>query len=129
MRATGRQVGEALLYFGTNDPDVDYLYRDELNAWEAMGVVSLRPVFSAQPRNAEVFVQHRLWNDRAEIEDAFRGGADFFVCGDGLHMAPAVRQTLTDIYREATGEPAEAAEAWAEDMERTHGRYVADVFA
>lgn len=128
MRAGGRDIGVALLYFGTNDPDVDFLYRDELERWEKMGVVSLRPVFSAKPVDGATFVQHRLWAERNEIKAAFREGAGFYVCGDGLHMAPAVRRTLIDIYREETGSAQEEANMWADSMERDHGRYVADVF-
>ena len=74
-------------------------------------------------------VADRLWAERSEVKQAFRDGAIVFVCGDGLRMAPAVRQTLIDIYREETGDTEGAAEAWADAMERDHGRYVADVFA
>ena len=44
-------------------------------------------------------------------------------------MAPAVRATFVRIYQDAKGVGAEAAEAWAERVERETGRYVADVFA
>jgi len=127
--ASGQPVGRSLLYFGTNDPDVDYLYRVELEGWEQQGIVSLRPVFTLKPENGQRFVQDRLWAERSEVKQAFRDGAIVFVCGDGLRMAPAVRQTLIDIYREETGDTEGAAEAWADAMERDHGRYVADVFA
>ena len=56
-------------------------------------------------------------------------GATVFVCGDGRHMAPAVRETLIRIYREATGAADSEADLWADQIEREHGRYVADVFA
>ena len=42
---------------------------------------------------------------------------------------PAVRATFVRIYQDAKGVGAEAAEAWAERVERETGRYVADVFA
>ena len=129
QKAAGREVGPALLFFGVDDPAVDYLYHGEFAAWEAAGVVELRPAFSSRPEGDVVFVQHRVWQDRADIGAWFRRGAQFYVCGDGRHMAPAVRETFIHIYRQATGSDAEAASAWADRMEHEHGRYVSDVFA
>ena len=110
-------------------PDVDYLYRDELAAWEQAGVVSVRPAFYKAPQGDVAFVQHRLWQDRADVAGLFQKGASVYVCGDGRRMAPAVRETCVRIYREAVGAAPEAAEAWMEKIERESGRYVSDVFA
>ncbi len=129
QKAAGREVGRALLFFGVDHPDVDYLYRDEFAAWEAQGVVEMRPAFSAQPDGDVLFVQHRVWKDRAEVAALFREGAQFFVCGDGRHMAPAVRDTFVRIYQKATQIDDASAEAWADRMEHEHGRYVSDVFS
>ncbi|MFT3814661.1 MAG: cytochrome P450 [Acidovorax sp.] len=126
---SGRSVGPSLLFFGCDHPDVDYLYKDELAAWEAAGVVSVRPAFFKQPQGDVTFVQHRLWQDRADVAALFQQGATVYVCGDGQRMAPAVRETFIRIYREAMNKSAEQAEAWAERVEREHGRYVSDVFA
>ena len=129
QKAAGRDVGPALLFFGVDHPDVDYLYRDEFGAWEKMGVVEMRPAFSAAPEGDVMFVQHRVWQDRAEISSLFREGAQFYVCGDGKRMAPAVRETFIRIYRENTQADEATADAWADRMEHEHGRYVSDVFA
>ena len=125
----GRSVGPSLLFFGCDHPDADFLYRDELAAWEAAGVVSVRPAFYRQPQGDVTFVQHRVWQDRADVADLFRRGASVYVCGDGRHMAPAVRQTFVRIYQEAANTSAEEAEAWVDRIERETGRYVSDVFA
>ncbi|MEO8247926.1 MAG: cytochrome P450 [Burkholderiales bacterium] len=129
QKAAGRGVGRALLFFGVDHPDVDYLYRDQFEDWERQGVVEMRPVFSAQPDGDVMFVQHRVWQDRAELTRLFRDGAQFYVCGDGKRMAPAVRETCIRIYRESTGADEAAALTWADAMEHEHGRFVSDVFA
>ena len=127
--ANGQKVGPTLLFYGCDHPDVDYLYRDELAAWEAAGVVSVRPAFYKAPQGDVTFVQHRVWQDRAELAELFRQGAHVYVCGDGKRMAPAVRDTFVRIYQEAVGASVEAAEAWVDKIERETGRYVSDVFA
>lgn len=125
----GQDVGPALLFFGTNHEGVDYLYRDELEQWQAAGVVTVLPAFSLQPRGEVSFVQHRVWEERARIVELFRQGGSVFVCGDGQYMAPAVRETLVRIYREASGASEGDAQKWVEAVEHEHGRYVSDVFA
>ncbi|MFC4425117.1 bifunctional cytochrome P450/NADPH--P450 reductase [Deinococcus navajonensis] len=129
QHAAGQPVGEALLFFGCDHPDVDFLYNAELRGWETQGVVKVRPAFSDQPFEDVSFVQHRLWRDRADVIRLFEQGARIYVCGDGRHMAPAVRETFVRIYQEATGVSDREANAWADDFERTSARYAADVFA
>jgi cytochrome P450/NADPH-cytochrome P450 reductase len=126
--AAGEKAGPALLFFGCDHPDVDFLYRDELEGWERDGIVALLPAFFRKPDGDITFVQHRLWQERDKVRALFRQGAIVFLCGDGLNMAPAVRQTLADIYKETVGCTDEQATVWLAEMERA-GRYVPDVFA
>jgi cytochrome P450/NADPH-cytochrome P450 reductase len=129
IQAEGQVIGAALLFFGCSHPDVDFLYQGELADWEQQGVVSVRPAFSAQSPGDIKYVQDRLWQDRADVVELMKQGAVFYVCGDGRRMAPAVYETCIRIYRQATNATPEEAEQWMTEMERTHGRYVADVFA
>ena len=126
---SGIPVGPALLFFGVTHPEVDHLYRDELRDWEAAGVVSVRMSFSRAPEGEVRYVQHRLWQDRDDVAALFRRGATVFVCGDGEHMAPAVRATFIRICEEKLGIGLAEAEAWADRLEHETGRYVADVFS
>src|SRR5436305_72174 len=71
QKANGQSVGAALLFYGCDHPDVDFLYRDEMLGWQEAGVVSLRPAFSEKPEGDVVFVQHRVWKDRAEVSELF----------------------------------------------------------
>jgi cytochrome P450/NADPH-cytochrome P450 reductase len=108
-KAAGAPTGPALLFFGIRDPDTDYLHRQELEAWEEDGIVSVRLACSgsSEPR----YVQDRIWEDRREVEVLFRKGAHVYVCGDGEKMAPAVRDAFLNIYRDATGASSEEAQA------------------
>ncbi len=123
----GEALGPALLFFGCDHPDVDFLYRDELEAWAEAGVVEVFPAFFRQEKDGVTFVQHRLWAERERVKELLARDARFYVCGDGRHMAPAVRQTLVRIHQEWSGGGAEESEAWLRDLERAR-RYLADVF-
>jgi cytochrome P450/NADPH-cytochrome P450 reductase len=129
QKQAGRVMGPALLFFGVDAPDVDFLYREEFEEWAAQGVVEVLPAFSAAPVDGIRFVQERVWAERARVAAMFEEGATVYLCGDGQRMAPAVRQVLIDIYREATGVDEDGASDWANEIEHERGRFVADVFA
>ncbi|WP_211878993.1 bifunctional cytochrome P450/NADPH--P450 reductase [Pseudarthrobacter albicanus] len=126
--AEGVMPAPALLFFGCRAPDTGFLYHAELAAWAGQANLDLRPVFSTAPEDGRKYVQDRLWADRADVVELVKQGATFYVCGDGKNMAPQVRDTCARIYREATGASEEDADAWMDEVERTHGRYVADIF-
>ncbi|NPD70207.1 cytochrome P450 [Lichenicola cladoniae] len=129
LKRQDKPVGPALLFFGVAHRDIDRIYREELRTWEDEGVVTVRMSYSREPEGDVRYVQHRMWQDRADVADLFRRGATVFVCGDGVRMAPDVRATFVRIYGEAMTVPPEEAEAWADRIEHENGRYVADVFS
>ncbi|WP_314732904.1 cytochrome P450 [Sphingomonas sp. LC-1] len=128
-KAGGEPLGPALLFFGVRDPDTDFLYREELEDWQDAGVVTLRMAFSATEQDGIVHVQDAIWRDRKEIAALFRNGARILLCGDGEHMAPAVRGAFIRIYEAETDASHAEALAWAERIEREAVRYVADIYA
>ncbi|MGW0515805.1 bifunctional cytochrome P450/NADPH--P450 reductase [Crossiella sp. NPDC003009] len=123
-----RSTGTLLCYFGCDHPDVDYLHRAELEAAEAAGEVSMRPTFACAPENGARFVQDRIRQEREEVWAVLETGGRVYVCGDGLRMAPAVREAFMAIYRTHTGAGEEEATAWLAALIES-GHYVEDVWA
>jgi len=124
----GRAVGKALLFFGCDHPEVDFLYREELAAWRAADVVDVRPAFTYSVEDDVKYVQDRLWKDRADVAALVRQGAVIYVCGDGRHMAPEVRTCLARIYEQDAGISHAEALHLVETIERERGRFVEDVY-
>jgi hypothetical protein len=53
QKASGREVGEMLLFFGCRSPKTDFLYSDsDLAEWIKQGVVDVRPAFSRSPEDS-----------------------------------------------------------------------------
>ncbi|MFJ7956950.1 bifunctional cytochrome P450/NADPH--P450 reductase [Streptomyces sp. NPDC096319] len=121
-------TGTLLCYFGCDHPDVDYLHRDEFEAAEAAGAVSMRPTFMHAPENGARFVQERIARESEEVWAVLEAGGRVYICGDGRRMAPAVREAFLAIHREHTGATDEEAVAWLAGMVES-GRYVEDVWA
>ncbi|UUU34132.1 cytochrome P450 [Streptomyces sp. CA-210063] len=121
-------TGTVLCYFGCDHPDVDYLHRDEFEAAQKAGAVSMRPTFSQAPEDGALFVQHRIAKESAEIWAALEAGGRVYICGDGRRMAPAVREAFKAVYRERTGAGEDEATAWLDALTES-GHYVEDVWA
>ncbi|MGW2645623.1 bifunctional cytochrome P450/NADPH--P450 reductase [Streptomyces sp. NPDC001393] len=129
VRAAGAELPPALLYFGCDAPDADFLHAGELRAAETSGAISLRPAFSAAPENGAAFVQHRIAAEADEVWELLERGARVYVCGDGARMAPGVRAAFRSLYQERTpGADEAAAGRWLDSLV-AEGRYVEDVYA
>lgn len=134
-RLAAREAGEpytaALCFFGVRHPDVDYLFRDEVQEAERLGVLRMRPAFSRLAGDEVRYVQDRIAAEADEVWDLLGDpgkNAHVYVCGDGAAMAPAVREVFRNIYRDKTGANDAAAQTWLADLVSAD-RYVEDVWA
>ncbi len=127
----GAPYSPALCFFGVRDPDVDYIFREQFEEADELGIVAMRPAFSRAPQNGVRYVQDRIAAEADEVWELLGDPAKdthVFVCGDGGKMAPAVRQSFLDIYRARTGADESAARDWLIGLvESDH--YVEDVWA
>ena len=130
-KESGAPYSSALCFFGVRDPDVDYIFREQFEQADAMGIVRMRPAFSRAPQDGVRYVQDRIAADADEVWEMLGDPArdtHVFVCGDGGKMAPAVRQAFLDIYRSRTGADESQARDWLIGLvESDH--YVEDVWA
>lgn len=123
----GATLGPAMLFFGCRHPDQDYLYREELEAAEADGIIELNTAFSRSGPE-RVYVQDLIRKQGARVWQMLEDGAIVYICGDGSAMEPDVKRTLQALYAEEKDVTLEAAEGWLESMVKD-GRYVLDVWA
>ncbi|WP_161883678.1 bifunctional cytochrome P450/NADPH--P450 reductase [Deinococcus alpinitundrae] len=127
QRTAGQTVGRSKVFFGCRHPEHDFFYRDDLERWQQEGVAEIHTAFSAVAGYPYRFVQDAVYGDRDSLWALIEAGASIYVCGDGVRMAPAVRQTIARIYAEKTGASTETAEAWVRQRLQ-EGRYQQDVF-
>ena len=127
QKAGGIPVGPIHLFFGSKHPDHDWLCRAEMEGWAADGIVILHLAHSAVEGHPHAYVQHALAAAGDALWPLLEAGAQVFVCGDGRHMAPAVREALIDIHEAKTGSTRDVASQWLEALIDT-GRYHQDVY-
>lgn len=119
------KFGKAVLYFGCRDAEKDYICRSELEAWEKLGVVELRPTFSRTSSEYK-YVPDRIWAEREELVQLFKEGAKVFLCGSASKLAKSTNETLEKIVVEARGCSADEAKEWLQQQKVD--RYVTDIF-
>lgn len=129
LKATGKPIGPAVLYFGCRSAGHDWLYRDQLLDWQADDIVDVRPTFSRAGDGGPRYVQDRIRQDRADIIALMQEGAHVYVCGNAETMVPAVEAALAETCAHAIGAAPELARRWARRRFVAAGRYAVDAFA
>ncbi len=127
LLSKGRQLAPMLLFVGCRGPQLDDLYREELDRWQAQGAVDVRRAFSragSEETHGCKYVQDRLRHDDAEVKGLWEGGARVYVCGS-RHVGEAVRLAIGKI---VLGDVAteEQVGQWYEGVRNE--RYATDVF-
>ena len=124
QRDMGKEIGPALLIAGCRRSDHDRIYGDEWDAWQADGVVEVDWGYSREPGQPRQYVQDRIAARADRIGELLEQGAYVYICGDGAHMAPAVRTAIGEILTGGDGSADDAITALTEEH-----RYHEDVWA
>jgi sulfite reductase (NADPH) flavoprotein alpha-component len=119
--------GRNWLVFGDRNYTHDFLYQLDWQDFLKAGVLSRIDVAFSRDQPEKVYVQHRLWERRAELWAWLEDGAHLYVCGDEKAMAKDVQAMLAAIVVDRSGRSPEAAEAWLADL-RKQRRYQRDVY-
>lgn len=125
-KATGA-TGKNWLFFGDQKAASDYSYREELEGWQAEGVLHRLHTAFSRDQEEKIYVQHRMLENGPELYRWLEEGAHFYVCGDASRMAKDVDAALHQIVQKEGGKtPVEAAE-YVEALKKAK-RYKRDVY-
>jgi sulfite reductase (NADPH) flavoprotein alpha-component len=97
--AAGRH--ENWLLFGERNAQHDFLYRDEIEAWQASGVLHRLDMVFSRDQAERFYVQHRLLQASEEVLDWIARGAAIYVCGSLQGMASGVDASLRQLAGDA----------------------------
>jgi cytochrome P450/NADPH-cytochrome P450 reductase len=128
LKKQGAPIGESLLFFGCRDPTQDFLYEDEMRAFEAGGVTKLVCAFSREPGKPKTYVQQAIAANGDAVWELLQKDAPVFVCGEASRMAPDVKQAFVDLFCRRTGASAADGKAWLTGLVTSH-RYLEDIWA
>jgi sulfite reductase (NADPH) flavoprotein alpha-component len=89
------------LVFGERNARHDFLYRDEIEAWQAAGVLRRVDMVFSRDQEERIYVQHRLLQAHDEVRAWIERGAAIYVCGSLQGMASGVDAALRQIAGDA----------------------------
>jgi sulfite reductase (NADPH) flavoprotein alpha-component len=126
-RAAGKTIGPNWLFFGDRHEKSDFLYREELLAWKADGLLTRLSTAWSRDQIAKIYVQNRMLEEGAELWRWLESGAYFHVCGDAKRMAKDVEAALQEIVEKHGGMTPKDAQNYISIL-RHSGRYQRDVY-
>lgn len=119
--------GKSWLFFGERNFTNDFLYQLEWQDHLASGALSRIDLAFSRDQPEKIYVQHRLWEQRAHVLSWLDDGAHIYVCGDEKGMAKDVDQTLVRILALASGGDDDIGRAKLKELTKA-GRYQRDVY-
>lgn len=125
-QATGAE-GRNWLFFGDQKRASDFLYEEQLTAWQKSGLLTRLDLAFSRDQEQKVYVQDRLIENAREVWQWLDEGAHFYVCGDASRMAKDVDAALHKIVATVGGKSPDAAKAHVA-MLKSAKRYQRDVY-
>ncbi len=125
-KATGAK-GKNWLFFGDQRAEFDFLYRDELEAFQSEGILQRLDLAFSRDQAEKVYVQNRMEEHAAELWKWLEEGAHFYVCGDATRMAKDVDRALHRAIETQGGLSEDAAKEYVKQL-KTDKRYQRDVY-
>jgi sulfite reductase (NADPH) flavoprotein alpha-component len=125
-RAT-KAPGKNWLFFGDQREACDFLYRDEIEAFQADGTLTRLDLAFSRDQAEKIYVQDRMRAAGAEFWAWLQAGAHVYVCGDASRMARDVDAALRDIAATQGGMDAAAAKNFVQRLTADR-RYQRDVY-
>eukprot|EP00470_Lotharella_oceanica_P013409 CAMPEP_0170184798 /NCGR_PEP_ID=MMETSP0040_2-20121228/34710_1 /TAXON_ID=641309 /ORGANISM="Lotharella oceanica, Strain CCMP622" /LENGTH=151 /DNA_ID=CAMNT_0010430983 /DNA_START=117 /DNA_END=572 /DNA_ORIENTATION=+ len=119
--------GERVLFFGCRKRDVDFIYREELNAAHESGVLTGLHLAFSREEAKKVYVQHLIAKQAKSLWKMLSAGAYVYVCG-ATAMGRDVKDAFIEIARSEGGKSADDAKAMLDKLQDS-GRYVQELWS
>ncbi len=124
-KATGAG-GKNWLFFGEQQAQSDFFYRDEFEGYEKDGVLTKFTTAFSRDQAEKIYVQHRMLETRRGILQLVREWRLFYVCGDAARMAKDVDTAIHQIVEKVGGKTVDQAKEYVDALKKEK-RYRKDV--
>jgi len=119
--------GRNWLFFGDQTRASDFLYEEQLTAWQKDGFLTRLDLAFSRDQGEKVYVQNRMLENADELWAWLEEGAHFYVCGDASRMAKDVDTALHTVIEKCGGKSADEARAYVAKL-KSDKRYQRDVY-
>jgi NADPH-ferrihemoprotein reductase len=128
LKRAGVTLGPAMLFNGIRASGLDYIYRDEIEAFVAEGVLDqLHVAISRETPGKRDYVQDRIAAQGAQVWALVQQGGYIYICGSQA-LRDDVRHAFVNVAVTHGALSPEDAETYMVALESTEGRYRPDVW-
>ncbi|CAG4935478.1 unnamed protein product [Parnassius apollo] len=122
-----KDLGMIWLFFGCRNPNLDFIYKKELENFVSKGVLNkLTTSFSRwEGCNSKKYIQESILQNGEEVSKLLKEGAKVYICGNVRTMAAQVKETLVKCLVEYTSNTQEEAEKFISNLQKNK-RYLVD---
>lgn len=119
--------GKNWLFFGDQHEAQDFLYKDEITAWQKSGLINEISLAWSRDTDKKVYVQTLLKAQGKQFFEWLESGAYIYICGDASRMASDVDKAIREVIGEHGGLDEAGVEAYMNQLVSEH-RYQRDVY-
>ncbi len=119
--------GHNWLFFGDQKYASDFLYEDQLTAWQKSGHLTRLDLAFSRDQTEKIYVQDRMLEHAQQLWSWLQDGAHFYVCGDASRMAKDVDAALHKVFETGGSLSPDAARAAVAKL-KSDKRYQRDVY-
>lgn len=119
--------GKNWLFFGDQHEAQDYLYRDEITAWQGSGLLSELSLAWSRDTDRKIYVQTHIKEQGEQFFNWLEEGAYIYICGDASRMAADVDKAIRAVIATHGGLDEAGVEAYMKKLSSDH-RYQRDVY-
>ncbi|XP_063534878.1 methionine synthase reductase [Cydia strobilella] len=129
MKSKNSKMGEVWLFFGCRNPNLDYLYQEELEQYEDnLTLTKLVTAFSRIQNEEARRIQDALNENGRDVARLIEQGASVFVCGEAKTMVAQVKECITSYLVEYSSKTQDEAKQCISQMEKDK-QYVVDLWS
>jgi len=126
-RKASGAAGRNWLFFGNPYSASDFLYEEELTAFQKDGTLTQLDLAWSRDQKEKIYVQNLMIQKGAELWAWFQEGAAFYICGDASRMAKDVDAALHKVAEVHGKLSPEEAVAYIAQLKKEK-RYLRDVY-
>ncbi|CAO3641888.1 unnamed protein product [Cunninghamella blakesleeana] len=126
-KKAGKDVGPVVLYFGSRNRSNEYLYGEELEAYQQDGVLSHMGLAFSRDQKHKIYIQHKMKEDAEMLHDyLINKNGHFYLCGPTWPV-PDVKDAVVHGLKTYGGIDEKKAGELIEDWKEKE-RYILEVY-
>jgi sulfite reductase (NADPH) flavoprotein alpha-component len=128
LKQQGVEVGPCVIFYGARKAATEYLYREEFEKYEKMGVLTMYTAFS-RDQARKIYVQNRITEHFKRVHKLLiEEKGSFYVCGSSRNVPEDIYNAMKEVMMKGGNLDEPNAEALLSSL-KMNGRYTVEAWS